>query len=363
MKNGKAVYQVIWVLAVAFLLFAGCATLDPQDVEEQEVVCAASAPTVKPGQKIKVLCWNVQYMAGKNYVFYYDLLDGSGPDKRPSSEDIAKTINEVARIINQEDPDVILLQEVDDGSKRTDKQDQLKLLLPKISSDYRCHSSAFYHKASFIPHAKIWGSVGMKLSTISKYRIDKAVRHQLALKNEFWLKKKFDLKRAVLETRLPVEGGKDLIVMNTHLSAFAQGQDTMQKQVAEIKALLDRYVSEGYGCIVGGDFNLLPPGISYSRLPARFQAYYQEESELHVLTDAYPSIPSLEETNGPEREEWFTHYPNNPAATGPDRTIDYIFYSPDLEIGRRFVRRHDTLRISDHLPVIVEIITGVESGD
>lgn len=329
-------------------------TFDPPEIQEEQVVCPAAAPAVKAGQTIKILCWNVQYMAGKTYVFFYDVLDGSGPDKRPSPEDIAKTIDEVARIINEENPDVVLLQEVDDGSKRTDNQDQLALLLEKISPDYACHASAFYHKASFIPHTKIWGSVGMKLSTISKYRMSTAARHQLALKEEFWLKKKYDLKRAVLETRLPVEGGEDVIVMNTHLSAFAQGQTTMQEQVKKIKELLDRYAAAGHGCIIGGDFNLLPPGISYSTLPGKFQAYYQEETELGVLTDVYPSVPSVEDANGPDREKWFTHYPNNPDATGPDRTIDYVLYTPGLLAGKRFVRQHDTLHISDHLPIIVE---------
>ncbi len=294
-------------------------------------------------------------MAGKNYVFFYDLLDGSGPDTRPSPDDIRKTIDEVARIINEQNPDIILLQEVDDGSKRTDYQDQLQQLLAKISQDYRCHSSAFYHKASFVPHTKIWGSVGMKLSTLSKYRIDVSTRHQLALKQDFWLKRRFDLKRAVLETRLPVENSKDFIVMNTHLSAFAQGDDTMQKQVQQVKALLDRYVGGGYSCIIGGDFNLLPPGISRKRLPDRFKAYYQEESELQVLTDSYPCVPSVEDANGPQRGKWFTHFPNDPAATGPDRTIDFIFYSPDIEIGQRFVEQDSTLHISDHLPIIMEM--------
>jgi len=120
-------------------------------------------------------------MAGKNYVFFYDLLDNSGPDGRPSPEDIAKTLKEVARIIQDENPDVILLQEVDDGAKRTDYEDQLASLLPLLPKEYACYASAFYWKASFVPHPRIMGAAGMKLSTISKYKMTEAVRHQLAL--------------------------------------------------------------------------------------------------------------------------------------------------------------------------------------
>ncbi|EGH27847.1 endonuclease/exonuclease/phosphatase family protein, partial [Pseudomonas syringae pv. japonica str. M301072] len=37
---------------------------------------------------------------------------------------------------------------------------------------------------------------------------------------------------------------------------------------------------------------------------------------------------------------------------GPDRTVDYLFYSPSLKRVSARVRRDDTLLISDHLPVI-----------
>ena len=37
---------------------------------------------------------------------------------------------------------------------------------------------------------------------------------------------------------------------------------------------------------------------------------------------------------------------------GPDRTIDYLFSSRSLSIEKAYIRQHDTLDISDHLPVI-----------
>ena len=98
-------------------------------------------------------------------MFFYDLPGGKGPDKRPSKEDIAATLNEVARVIREENPDIILLQEVDDNARRTDYQDQLALLLELIPADYKFHASAFYWQSPFVPHPKIMGKVGMKLST------------------------------------------------------------------------------------------------------------------------------------------------------------------------------------------------------
>lgn len=344
-------------LVVLALLLAGAvyaATFHPDEVQNEPVACPADTPVLQPGQTVKVLSWNVQYMAGKDYVFYYDLLDGDGPDTRPTRQAIDATFAEVARVITAENPDVILLQEVDDGAARTDGEDQLARLLDMLPNDYACTASAFYWKAVYAPHPKILGSVGMKLSTVSKYRIDNAVRHALPIIPANPLFEQFGLKRAILETHLPVEGAEDLVAFNTHFDAFAQGTDTMERQVAIGRRLLDSATAADIPWVFGGDLNLLPPGGQYGDLNPPQQAYYAPDSELAVLTDVYDVVPSLDEANGSDAAAWFTHFPNDPAVSAPDRTIDFVFHGPRLTLGDHAVRSEDTLDISDHLPVIVE---------
>ena len=55
----------------------------PEPLEEMEVHCSADAPELQPGEQLKVLNWNIQYLAGKSYVFWYDVSDGSGKDIPP----------------------------------------------------------------------------------------------------------------------------------------------------------------------------------------------------------------------------------------------------------------------------------------
>lgn len=45
-------------------------------------------------------------MAGKNYVFWFDMLDLNGPDDRPSKEDITRTFESVAKVIRDENSDM-----------------------------------------------------------------------------------------------------------------------------------------------------------------------------------------------------------------------------------------------------------------
>jgi endonuclease/exonuclease/phosphatase family metal-dependent hydrolase len=339
-------------LVVLVALLVRLTTFHPRSVQDEDVTCPAGTPVLEAGQPVRVMSWNVQYMAGKGYVFWYDLFDESGPDERPSSAAIAATFDEVARVITEESPDVILLQEVDDGASRTDREDQLERLLALLPEDYACSASAFYWKARFVPHSRILGSVGMKLSTVSRYQITGATRYQLPTMPSDPLTRQFDLKRAILEVRLPVTGGVDFVALNTHLDAFAQGSDTMQRQVGLVASNLQELTAARNPWVIGGDFNLLPPGPQYDNLPIDQRVYYQSRSELAVLTDVFPVVPALADANGPDAPSWFTHYPNDPAVSGPDRTIDFVFYSPLLELGEHRVLTEDTLAISDHLPVV-----------
>lgn len=333
---------------------AACAVFRPPPRQPQTVFGPDTGPVLRTGQTVKVISWNVQYMAGKNYVFFYDLPDGCGPDKRPSKADIEATLRAAARIIREEDPDIVLLQEVDDNARRTDFEDQLEQLLNLLPPDYKFHASAFYWKSPFVPHPKIMGAVGLKLSVVSKYKIALALRHQLPLEDAGVVRRMFHLKRAVLETRLPVENDRDFVVMNTHLSAFVRKPDTMERQVEAVKSLIDRLAGQGERWVVGGDFNLLPDDGAYARLPDRQKACYRERTELGRLTAAYRSIPDPRATAGDRREQWYTFFPNDPRVRQPDRTIDYIFYSDRLQLGPHRVIQQEALAVSDHLPVVAE---------
>lgn len=339
------------VVATSLAALVYILTWHPAPREDLPVSCEAGAQTLQPGQALKVMTWNVQYLAGKRYVFWYDLADGSGPDLRPTAADLAATLDEVARVIRDEAPDVVLLQELHEGAKATDYQDQLTLLRERLSDLYPCSSQAFYWKAAFVPHPKILGSVGMKLATLSRFQIDRAERLQLPLMSGDPISRAFGLKRALLLSYLPVRDGGHLALVNTHLDAFAQGDDTLQRQVAMSASLLEQLEGEGLPWVFGGDFNLLPPG-QYQQLNARERSWYAADSELALLAGKYPMIPSLAETRGAHRADWYTHFPNDPQAKGPDRTIDYLFHSPQLTRLAAGVRRDDTLQISDHLPLV-----------
>jgi endonuclease/exonuclease/phosphatase family metal-dependent hydrolase len=348
---------VFWILVslgfltVLLIILVRLTTFHPARVQAEAVHCAGEAPTLKPGQHFKVMTYNIQYMAGKNYVFFYDLPDNSGPDERPTPEDVTKTLAEVARIIQDKDPDIILLQEVDDGAARTGYEDQLARLLDLLPAGYVCHTSAFYWRAAFVPHPRIRGAVGHKLSIISKYHLQESTRYQLPIADTNLITQQFNYKRAILETHLPVKGGQDLVVLTTHLEVSSQGADIKQHEMAALNERLAALNRAGYPWLLGGDFNLLLPG-QINHLPEIHRRDFRPETELALLLDRYRVIPSLADLQGDGAQKWFTMFPNDPTITEPDRTVDYIFYADNLTLNIHYVRQHDTLSISDHLPLV-----------
>ena len=186
----------------------------------------------------------------------------------------------------------------------------------------------------------------MKLSIISKFKIENATRYQLALKPDNWFVRQFDLKRAVLEVRLPRKGSNDLFLFNTHLTAFAFGSDVRSRQLEEIHSLLKQRSEEGNAWIIGGDFNLEPPGPDSKG---------KNGEDIKLLFDDYQAVPGFDEANGPNPEDWYTHIPNKPDTNTPEKTIDYLFLSDNLSLGKHYVRQESTKDISDHLPVIATV--------
>ncbi|PYC17541.1 endonuclease [Pseudomonas jessenii] len=343
-----AVLALVLIGALMFSL-----TWRPDARETLPVSCTGTPPTLVPGQALKVMTWNVQYLAGKRYVFWNDLAQGN--DEAPTLEDMAFSLDEVTRVIRDEQPDVVLLQELDDGAKASDYQDQLKLLQERVADLYPCSASAFDWKAEFVPDAHVFGSVGRQLATLSRYRIEHAERLQLPVASANFISRQFQPKDALLATKLPLSDGGQLTVFNTHLERARQPDDTLQAQVSAVAKVLDKYESQGLPWLIGGDFNLLPLG-QYRRLPAEQRTPYSADSELHLLWDKYPMIPTNNEAGGIDRSRWLTHYPNDPGLNGPDRTVDYLFYSPKIKRVEAMVRQDDTLRISDHLPVIARFL-------
>lgn len=365
LKKSAALLLLLPATAIAVLWLRAYA---PGDIEPADVACTNNAPEWDSRSQLKVMSYNVQYMASKNYVFFYDV--DIGDTKRvaavasagktlashPSQEDVFWTLDQVASLIRAEEPDVVLLQEVNGAEdSRTYYTDHVAELLQRLPSEmFPCVTSAPYWRAEFVFHPQILGPVNMQLATLSRYRIERSVRHQLPRKENNFIVRPFDFQRALLETHIAADGDTTVAVINTHYEAWAAGTGLMERQVAKTRALLQKLDAQGTRWVLGGDLNLLPPDDNQQRqrILAAGTGNYDEDPQVKLLYDSYRGIPSLQHLGAGDPRAWYTHFPNDPTVAGPDRTIDYQFYSNQWSLDEAYIIQDSALEISDHLPVV-----------
>lgn len=309
------------------------------------VTCPADTPPVPTDSNLSVLVWNVQFAASRAHHFFYD----GGQVVYVPASDVTATLDEMARVVRELDPDVVLWQELDRDSDRTGNVDQLQAMLQR--SPYACTTSTPYHKVGYvpIPAYEPMGKVDFHLAVFSKYRLTSATRHQLALMNEPAWRQWFNLRRALLDVRALMDNGKELALLNTHLSAFSNNDGTLFEQVGQIDHHLMALESAGVAWVLGGDFNALPPGDGYERL-AEEGASYGPETPMTKLYDRYTPIWSERALrDAPEAIRTYLPF----GASEPDRTIDYGFVGREVTLlGAEVLQERD---ISDHLPFVIRM--------
>jgi endonuclease/exonuclease/phosphatase family metal-dependent hydrolase len=332
------------IVAGVFLLW--WLNFHPDEIEEAEVTCRNDPDRLSKDTKLELLCWNIQYAASRNYHFFYD----GGKDVRVRRRDVEVTLRRMAKLIRELSPDVLMLQEVDRGSDRTHRIDEIFRLVNSASAS--CWATATYHWSRYVPaplHSPM-GKVHTDLVTASRFRIAEATRRSLPLLDEIFIRRAFNLKRAVLEAHLPIEGSeKPLVVLNTHLSAFSFGDGTLARQVRKLLKRLEELDRKGWPWILAGDFNMLPPGDDPSRLEDDTVHYPRRPNPIAKLYERYTPAVTLEDYRKKPRR-YYTYLPYG--ATEPDRKIDYVFASDRVRIHSARVIKSDR-PASDHLPLVV----------
>ncbi len=318
----------------------------PQDVETVAPSCEASAPELACGQRFKVLVWNVQYAGSRKHNFFYD----GGRAAHVPEADVRATLARIGEVIRDADADLVLLQEVDRDSARTHRIDQHEALLGAVP--YPCHLSTPYHKLRYLPHPshEPLGRVDLHLSVFSRYQIRSATRYQLALMDEPAWRQLLNLRRALLEVRLPVQGGGELIAFNTHLSAFSRGDGTLAKQAQRLEEAMTAAELAGMPWLLGGDLNMLPPGDDPRRLGDEAGNYAESVSPVKALMDRHGSvIPEAQYRAEPERFRTYLPF----GAAEPNRTLDYVFAGRKVLVHE--VQVLPITDVSDHMPLLVEL--------
>ena len=304
--------------------------------------CTGKATSVPTNGQFRILVWNLQFAASRRHHFFYD----GGEKVFVEPQEVEDNIKKIAAIIREANADIVLLQEADRDSARTGHIDQITQINALLN--YPCVTTTPYFKAPYIPHPshKHLRGMDMHLGTLSRYQTQTGSRHQLALLNEPWYRRVFNLKRAALVTPMTTEDGRTLQVINTHLSAFSNADDTLPTQIQQLQNILADTNTKPI--ILAGDFNALPPGFDREQT-ANPEHYHQKASPIEPLFNELTSSISADALIA-EPEKYGTYRPFRSKTA--DRTIDYVFGSSVTFHDHQVIR---TEGLSDHEPILVTV--------
>lgn len=299
-----------------------------------------TAPPAPSTGRVRVLSWNVQFCAGRRRLFFYD----GGTASRVTRAEVEHTLDGVAALIRSHAPDLVVLQEVDRNSTRTAAVDQHDQLVKRLG--YPVHASTPYFKVPFVPvpPREPMGRVDMHLSVLSRHALRPGRRVALSPLDEPRWRRAFNLRRAILQTALQRDGGVDLQLLVTHLSAFSRGDGTLARQV---DTLLRTAARTNGPLLLAGDLNSLPPGDDPARLGRAAVLYDRGTTPVAPLFDGLtPLAPH------PPLDPSFRSYVPW-GSNRPDRTIDYLF-------GRGITAERVQVdprgaAWSDHLPIVADL--------
>jgi endonuclease/exonuclease/phosphatase family metal-dependent hydrolase len=333
-------YLVLLAVAMfVFLLVYG--TLSDYRPDEQILLSENMDVPVLKDSILDIMIWNIGYCGlGEKMDFFYD----GGQGVRPAREESRANLDGVLEYAGSLDTcDFFLFQEVDIRSKRSYRINQLEAIDNRLGAAHTAFGKNFDVFFNPAPPRAPLGKLHSGIATFSRFQPASSFRHSFP-GNYAWPMGVFMLDRCFLVNRYPLEGGNELLVVNTHNSAYDDGS-LRKGQMEYLKGFLTEEYSRGNYIIVGGDWNQTPHGFT-----PRFERDVFDTIQVSYIGKDY--LPG----------EWTWLYdetiPTNrrvniPYTEGVSRTtvIDYYLLSPNLEA--LYVTGVDLdFILSDHQPVL-----------
>jgi len=349
-KGINYVIRIMISLIIAFIMIIGAVLIYFTVTEYRPPLREPLKVMGHAGKEIKdtltFLTWNIGYAGlGREMDFFYE----GGTQVRPSAGDAGRYLKGIIDLLIKNDSvDFILLQEVDRRARRSYDTDQDNEIQQHLSSFASVYAYNYVSKFVPLPLRNPMGSVKSGLMLLSRYQPQQAVRYNLQSRYP-WPKRLFLLDRCFILTRYPMSDGHDLVVINTHNSAFDDAALLRQKELVIIKKTIEEEYARGNYVIIGGDWNQNPlpydknqitsgdqvkaimPGIPGDFLPEGWTWGYD------------PSMPTNRDVDKPYSQ-----------GTSPTTIIDFYVLSPNITLLNVHTLATG-FAFSDHQPVLMRI--------
>jgi endonuclease/exonuclease/phosphatase family metal-dependent hydrolase len=330
-----------------FILYSMLTWYDPP----QKLTLAENAKPdpINCDSTLSVLSWNIGYAGlGDDMDFFYD----GGKKVRGSYERTVVNLDSISHFLKQNSSkSFTLIQEIDLHSRRSYYLNELNTLTTETSY---FSSLAPNYVVGFVPvpPSSPMGQVNSGIMTLSQYLPTNSIRY--AYPGTFgWPNRLFNLRRCMLVNRYPTSNGKELVLINSHMSAFDDGS-LKKREMLYLKEFILIEHSLGNYVVVGGDWNQSPPNFPVTRFGENFQSesflltniaeYFMPADWNWVFDPEFPTNRYLNETYTPGHTfrcliDMFLVSPN--VEVLHNKTIDLSFRNSDhnpIEMNFRLIK-------------------------
>ena len=343
MKILRFLFWLVLTLVGIFVIFLVYSTLDNYNPSPTEEIFKADNPPVINDSTFSIVIWNLGYAGLDSTMdFFYD----GGENVRPEKEAVNLNIQKILDQLKQfGEKDFVLLQEVDKKSKRSYRNNIYEMIAQSFHGYYPAFGKNYDVAFVPLPVSKPMGSVISGLQTLSSYLPEQVTRHSFP-GNYAWPMSIFMLDRCFLVNRYPLPDGSELLIINTHNSAYDDGSLRKQQMDFLRDFLLSEY-NAGNHIVVGGDWNQCPP-----KFEPQFSDDIFDTDDLTYIEEGYPAEgwSWAYDASTPTNRRVLKPYHKG---SSPTTVIDFFLLSPDIEIES--VQGVDMeFAWSDHQPVVLE---------
>ncbi len=306
--------------------------------------------SVETGEKYRLVSWNIGFGAYEDDFSFF--MDGGTESWAKSPEALEANMQGIATELKDLDGDFYIIQEVDKDATRSYHMDQTVLLSDTFSDYSRVYAENWDSPFLMYPFTQPHGKSVAGIMTFSSQGITSALRRSLPIEDT--VMKLVDLDRCYSISRVPGPDGRELVIVNFHLSAYTSDGLIAIEQLKMVLSDMQAEYDKGNWVIAGGDFNkdvlgggsalFGVTGSDYNwaqPIPAEvFEGY---DISLIGPYDAENPVPSCRNADSPY---WEGQY---------QITVDGFLVSRNVEIVSAEVV--DTgFAYSDHNPVFLEFI-------
>lgn len=197
-------------LALAATLSACEWVADPMKYTREEVPrfkakAEHPAPPANP-TALKVMAWNVKYGACR-VDFWFDFW---GDRTQLSTTEVEDCLSKIAALVREYDPDVLITEEIEVGSKRSAYVDMVRYLLENTNLRYAMYAATW--ESRYVPSEGV-GRINLGNAIHSRYPITKAERiRQADRTDQDLLTSTFYLHRGVARAEVDVGNGRTVAI-------------------------------------------------------------------------------------------------------------------------------------------------------